>query len=49
MESNELREYVKELNKRELEEHEKRKIIALKRIKELREQLKETSPVTRVQ
>ena len=40
MTSNELREYVRELNKQERVEHELRRQQALKRIRELREELK---------
>lgn len=48
MNSNELREYVKELNKRELLEHERRRIEALNKIKELRRQLKEKNDGTHI-
>ena len=41
MNSNELKEYVKELNKQELLEHERRRIEALNKIKEMRRQIKE--------
>lgn len=46
MNSNELREYVRELNKRELLEHEQRRIQALNKIKQMREQLKEKNDGT---
>lgn len=48
MNSNELREYVKKLNKRELLEHERRRIEALNKIKELRRQLKEKEDGTHI-
>lgn len=41
MNSNELREHVKKLNKTELAEHEQRKQTALNRIKELRQKMKD--------
>lgn len=43
MNSSELREYVKKLNEQEQVQHEIRRQKALKRIRELREQLKEKS------
>ncbi|CAB4137316.1 hypothetical protein UFOVP322_30 [uncultured Caudovirales phage] len=41
MNSNELQEHIRELNKRELLEHERRRVEAINKIKELRKQLKE--------
>lgn len=48
MNSNELREYVRELNKKELLEHERRRVEALNKIKKLREQLKEKNDGTHI-
>jgi hypothetical protein len=48
MDSNELRDYVRELNKREAHEHELRRQQALNKIKELRKQLKEKSDGTNI-
>lgn len=41
MNSNELQEHIRELNKKELLEHERRRVEAINKIKRLREQLKE--------
>jgi hypothetical protein len=41
MESNQFRDYIRELNKREAVEHELKRQAALKRIKLLRQQQKE--------
>ena len=41
MNSNELRDHIRKLNQQELLEHERRRIEALNKIKEMRRQIKE--------
>jgi len=48
MMSNDLKEHIRELNKRELLEHERRRVEAINKIKELRKQLKEKNDGTHI-
>lgn len=48
MDSNQLLDHVRALNKRELVEHEQRKQAALKRIRELREHIRQTKEESNV-